>query len=166
MHLRYSREFLLWHNGMGSISWSAGTQVWSLVSSIGLKDPVLPQLWRGSQLWLRSYPLPGNSICHGVAKKEKTKRYSGVGSAGKGSGVVTAVTWVQSLAWEFPHAMGIAKKETLVSARMLDLASLGLGCTTYYNNETSSGQHRLSWGFLIFLSALKIGTENIHVMKA
>ena len=27
---------------------------------------------------------------------------------------VTAVTWVQSLAWEFPHAMGAARKKKIV----------------------------------------------------
>ena len=39
------------------------------------------------------------------------------GAAGKGSGVVTAVAciisvaWVQSLAWELPQAAGVAKKK-------------------------------------------------------
>ena len=37
----------------------------------GLKDPVSPQLWCGSQLWLRPDPWPGNSICCGMAQKEK-----------------------------------------------------------------------------------------------
>ena len=30
---------------------------------------------------------------------------------GKGSGVVTAVAWVPSLAWEFLHAMGRVKEK-------------------------------------------------------
>ena len=33
-----------------------------------IKDLVLLQLWFGSQLWLRSDPWPGNSICHRAAK--------------------------------------------------------------------------------------------------
>ena len=39
-----------------------------------VRDLVLPQLWRRSQLWLRSDPWPGNSICRGAAKKEKRKK--------------------------------------------------------------------------------------------
>ena len=35
----------------------------------GLKDLMLPQLWRGSHLWLRFSPWPWNSTCHRVAKK-------------------------------------------------------------------------------------------------
>ena len=27
-----------------------------------------------------------------------------------GSGFVTAVAWVQSLAWELPHSLGVVKK--------------------------------------------------------
>ena len=33
------------------------------------------------------------------------------GASGYGSGVVTVVVWVQSLAWEVLHAMGVAKKK-------------------------------------------------------
>ena len=36
-----------------------------------VKDPTLQHR---SQLWLRSDPCPGNSMCHGVAKKEKNKQ--------------------------------------------------------------------------------------------
>ena len=36
-----------------------------------VKDPALPQLQCRWQLWLGSDPWPGNSICCGVAKKEK-----------------------------------------------------------------------------------------------
>ena len=32
------------------------------------------------------------------------------GLAGSGSGFVTAVAWVQSLAWELPHSLGVVKK--------------------------------------------------------
>ena len=38
-----------------------------------VKDLVLPQLQLRSQLWLRSDPWLGNSLCCGVAKKEKKK---------------------------------------------------------------------------------------------
>ena len=44
---------------------SAGMQVQSLA---------LPQLWHRSQLRLRSDHWPGNSICHGAAKKGKKKK--------------------------------------------------------------------------------------------
>ena len=33
------------------------------------------------------------------------------GASGYGSGVVTVVVWVQSLAWEVLHAIGVAKKK-------------------------------------------------------
>ena len=40
-----------------------------------IKDLALPPLWHGLQLWLGADPWPGNSMCHGVAKKEgKFKR--------------------------------------------------------------------------------------------
>jgi len=45
----------------------ARAQVQSLAQKNGLKD------WHRSQLWFRSDPWPGNSICHGMAKKTKTK---------------------------------------------------------------------------------------------
>ena len=58
---------------------SSRTQVQSLAQHHGLKDPALLQLWPRSQLWLRSDPWPGNSICHGVVIKEKkNKRYQKV----------------------------------------------------------------------------------------
>ena len=37
----------------------------------GVKDPAVPQLWRRSQLQLRSDPWPRSSGCHRVAKKGK-----------------------------------------------------------------------------------------------
>ena len=40
----------------------------------GLKDPVLPQLWRRLKVRLRSDLWPGNSMCHREAKKEEKKR--------------------------------------------------------------------------------------------
>ena len=67
------REYLLWCNGMGNISAMPGqrfnpqTQEW-------VKESALPELWCRSQLWLRSELWPSNSICHGVAKKEKKKK--------------------------------------------------------------------------------------------
>ena len=39
-----------------------------------VKNPALPQLWLRLKLRLRSDPWPGNSICHGVAKKRKKKK--------------------------------------------------------------------------------------------
>ena len=42
----------------------------------GLQDLALPQLWRRSQLWLRSDPWPGNPICRKVAKKAKQNKRS------------------------------------------------------------------------------------------
>ena len=39
-----------------------------------VKDPALPLLRLRVQLWLGSDPWPGNSICHGTAKKEKKKK--------------------------------------------------------------------------------------------
>lgn len=47
---------------------SMRTQVGSPVQQNGLKDLVLPP-----QLWLRSDPCPGNSLCLGGAKKVKMK---------------------------------------------------------------------------------------------
>ena len=38
-----------------------------------VKDPVLPQLWCRSQLWLGFGPSPRNFICHGVAKTKSKK---------------------------------------------------------------------------------------------
>ena len=49
---------------------SAGTQVRSPAQHSGLKDPVLHRF----QLWFGSDHQPRNSICYGVAKKEKKKK--------------------------------------------------------------------------------------------
>ena len=51
---------------------NAGRLIPSLAQWV--KDLALPQLWRRSELWLRSDPWPGNCICLRVAKKEKKKR--------------------------------------------------------------------------------------------
>ena len=65
--------------GMMSLEyWDTGS---ILSPTQGVKDLVLPYLWRRSQLQLRSDPWPGNSICHGAAKKEnkQTKKPRKVG---------------------------------------------------------------------------------------
>ena len=49
---------------------STRTQVRSLAQHSGFKDPMLPHL-HSLQLWFGSDPWPRNSICLGVAKKEK-----------------------------------------------------------------------------------------------
>ena len=49
---------------------NAGTQVQSPGLEQLVEDPVLPQLWRRSQLQLGSDPWLGTSICHGVVKNE------------------------------------------------------------------------------------------------
>ena len=53
---------------------SAGKQAWSPVWHSGFKYPALPQLQCGSRLWLRTDLWPGNSICHGTAKKNKRNK--------------------------------------------------------------------------------------------
>ena len=67
----------MWHKGIGS-SW----EHWDTGSTLGpvqwVKDLALPQLWLRSQLQLRSDPWPGNSICHGAARKEKQNSFIGV----------------------------------------------------------------------------------------
>ena len=40
-----------------------------------VKDPALPKPLLRLQLWLRSEPWPGNSICHGAAKIENLKNH-------------------------------------------------------------------------------------------
>ena len=51
----------MWCNGMGSIL-------------VALGHRFNPYLQLRSRLWLRSDPWPRNSICCGVAKKEKRKK--------------------------------------------------------------------------------------------
>lgn len=65
-----TQEFLLEHDGIGSVLGMLGCQCQDTISSPPstiVKDPVLSQLLFRSQLWL------GNSICLRVAKKEKNK---------------------------------------------------------------------------------------------
>ena len=54
-----------------AVSWES----WDTGSIPGLawyfKDLVLPQLWLGSQLQLRSDPWPGSSMGHRTAKRKK-----------------------------------------------------------------------------------------------
>ena len=40
-----------------------------------VKDPMLPQLWPGPRLQLRSDPWPRNFICNGAAKEERRKSW-------------------------------------------------------------------------------------------
>ena len=56
--------------------WSTGIQVPSPGLAQWAKDLALPELrlQLRSQLQLGSDPWPGNSICHGAAKKEKKKK--------------------------------------------------------------------------------------------
>ena len=62
----------------GTTGSAASLQHWDPGSIPGpaqwVKDLVLLQLQRRSQLQLRSDPWPGNPICRGVAKKEKKKK--------------------------------------------------------------------------------------------
>ena len=57
--------------------WQHFGRAWDVGSILGLaqwiKDLVLLQVWLRLQLWLRSDPCPGNSICHRVTKKKKKK---------------------------------------------------------------------------------------------
>ena len=48
---------------------SARMQVWSPAWHNGLRVPVLPQMQRGSQVWLRSDLWPRNSICCRAERK-------------------------------------------------------------------------------------------------
>ena len=52
---------------------SIRTQVWSPSWPKGLKDPLLPQLQSGLQLWFKSDPWPRNSMCFEIVKKKKKK---------------------------------------------------------------------------------------------
>ena len=65
-------EFPLWQNTVGDTSALPGQRFPPQAQHSGLKDQALPQLWRRSQMQLRSDPWPRNSICHGVAKTKQT----------------------------------------------------------------------------------------------
>lgn len=62
-------EFLLWRNGIGSISGALDTD---LIPGLAqwVKDLAWPQL----QLWLGSDSWPRNSVCCGTARKEERER--------------------------------------------------------------------------------------------
>ena len=64
---------------------STRTQVRSPAWRSGLKALALVQLWCRSQLWLRSDPCPGNSICLRAAKKEEENRTTAL-TPGTGEG--------------------------------------------------------------------------------
>ena len=51
----------------------------------------------------------------------------------KGSGVVTATAWIQSLAWELPHAIGVAIKK-----KWLELHAQTGQWNTTQHSETDS----------------------------
>ena len=53
------------------------------------------------------------------------------GTAGKGSSIVTAAVWVQSVAWEFTHAEGPSKKKK----KGKDLMDLGLCPKTHLRKQ-------------------------------
>ena len=55
---------MLWHNGTGGVAGALGLRFEPEPSAV-VEDLVLLQLWLASDPWLR------NSICCGVAKKEK-----------------------------------------------------------------------------------------------
>ena len=63
-----AREFLLWHNGIGSILGALGCKFDTSWHS-GFEDPALPQLRLRLWLLLRSDPWLGNSICCWVVEK-------------------------------------------------------------------------------------------------
>ena len=71
----YTSKNLIWSSPCGTVGSVASLQCWDTMSIPGpaqwVRDPALPQLWHRSQLWLTSDPWPGNSICHGAAKKGK-----------------------------------------------------------------------------------------------
>ena len=72
-------------------------------------DPELLWLWRRPVATDLIGPLGlGTSIYHGSgprnSKKDKTNKQTTTVAS------VTAAAWIQSLAWEFPYAMGMAIK--------------------------------------------------------
>ena len=64
--------FPLWGNSIGSILGALGCRFNPWLAQ-WVRHLALLELWLGSQLQLGSDPWPGNSICHGVAKKGKRK---------------------------------------------------------------------------------------------
>ena len=65
-------EFPMWCNGIGGICGTSWMQVPSPAWHRGLRDPALPQLWHGSQLWLRSHPWAWE--CHRLWGSQKRKK--------------------------------------------------------------------------------------------
>lgn len=64
----HSPEFLLWHNGMGSILGSLGHRLDPWPHTVGWESGIVAA-WL--QLQFRSDPWPRNSMCPVVAKKRK-----------------------------------------------------------------------------------------------
>ena len=68
-----SREFPLWHKGIGSILGALECR-FNPSPAQWVKDPALLQLRLRLRLQLGSDPWPGSSICQGAAKNEKEKK--------------------------------------------------------------------------------------------
>ena len=62
----------LWCNRVVSVLGALGRRC-DPSPALWVEGPALLQLQLRLQLWLRSDPCPGNSICHRAAKKEKRK---------------------------------------------------------------------------------------------
>ena len=75
-----TRNRVVWSSPCGTMGWAVSWEHWDTdsISSLAqwVKDPVLLQLRLRSWLRLGSDSWPGNSICCGVAKKEKEKKQS------------------------------------------------------------------------------------------
>ena len=69
-------ELLLWCNGISGVSSAPGCRSNPILAQ-WLKDLVLPRLWVKSQMLLRSDPWRLNSLCCGVANKEKKRKKKG-----------------------------------------------------------------------------------------
>ena len=84
-----------------------------------VEDLALPQLQLGSWLWLESDTWPGAPYATGQPPPKCLKNQCYRKFPCGGSSIATAMAQVataaqvQSLAWEFPHAAGSAKKKKI-----------------------------------------------------